>query len=235
MPLFSRPRRTACSLTVALSAAVLAFFTGAAGAVPAAIPAESCTTSPYAYAGLFSNSPAPGIETVLTSVAAAQVPYGHTAGWIGVGGADAGPNGEAEWLQTGLASMAGGANELYAEITTAGSQPRYVTLVADVPPGTSYRVAVVRVKRNAWQVMLNGKPATGAIYLPGSQSFEPMAMSESWNGGMPDCNGYRYRFGGLRVATANGAWKALTNASTLADDGYEVVDRTQSGFTAVSA
>ena len=61
-----------------------------------------------------------------------------------------------------------------------------------------------------------------------------MAMSESWNGGSPHCNGFGYRFDQLRV-TANGSWRALTAGSVMADLGYKVIGRTSAGFSAMSA
>jgi hypothetical protein len=84
-------------------------------------------------------------------------------------------------------------------------------------------------------VVVNGTPATGPVALPGSSGFAPMAMSESWNGGRPDCNGFSYRFDRLRIATSQGGWTPLTNTSTLSDNGYQVIDRTRAGFTALSA
>ena len=214
-----------------------AVFAGTAAAVAMSSPAPTCALSAYAYAGLYSNAPAPGIEANVSALAIAQVAYGHVAGWIGVGGPSAGPGGQAEWLQTGLVTLAGSGSQLYAEITQPGLAPRYLTLASDVAPGTTYRLAVVRVsdQPNAWQVVVDGRPATGAVSLPRSGGFAPMAMSESWNGGMPGCNGFSYRFDRLRIATSHEGWTPLTNTSTLADNGYQVIDRTTAGFTALSA
>jgi len=217
--------------------AFLADFAGTAAAVPMSSPAPSCGPSAYAYAGLYSNAPAPGIEANVTALAIAQVPYGHVAGWIGVGGPNAGPGGQAEWLQTGLVTLAGDRSQLYAEITQPGLLPRYLTLASGIAPGTTYRLAVVRVddRPNTWQVIVDGQPATDSVSLPASSGFAPMAMSESWNGGRPDCNGFSYRFNQLRIANSHGGWVPLTNTSTLADSGYQVIDRTKAGFTALSA
>lgn len=85
-----------------------------------------------------------------------------------------------------------------------------------------------------WHVLVNGKPATGAIHLPGSGAFRPMAMGESWNGGAPHCNGFGYRFGRLRITT-HGSWQALLGSSVVSDLGYKVTGRTRSGFTSASA
>ena len=62
-----------------------------------------------------------------------------------------------------------------------------------------------------------------------------MAMSESWNGGSPACNGFAYHFANLQVATQRGSWRQLGAATTLADSGYLVRSRTPAGFVAQSA
>ena len=221
---------------VVATAAVASTLAGTAAAVPPAVPPASCTANPYAYAGLFSNSPAQGITAVVTPLLVAHVPSGHVAGWIGVGGPNAGPGGKPEWLQTGLNTIAGGQSQLYAEIAQPGLAIKYVTLAATLKPGSSYRLAVEQLpgKTGVWQVLVNGKAATGKIYLPQSSNFAPMAMSESWNGGTPTCNGYSYRFTHLQINT-NGGWQPLTNASTLTDTGYTIANRTTAGFTALSA
>jgi len=220
-----------------LGSAASALGASAVAAAPSALPASRCSSQSYAYAGLFSNLAAGGIKATVTTLAAAQVRNGHVAGWIGVGGTNAGPGGAAEWLQTGVQKSAGGDTELYAETTRPGGSPTYQTLVSDVRPGTPYRLEVVELAGQAdvWQVWLDGRPATSPVSLPGSSHFEPMVMSESWNGGTPTCNGFDYRFGNLQIATSPGSWVGLTNTQTLSDTGYHITDRTLSGFTATSA
>jgi hypothetical protein len=220
-----------------LGSANLALAAGDVAAAPSSQPAQTCSSQSYAYAGLFSNLVASGIKATVTTLAAAQVTNGHVAGWIGVGGTNAGPGGAAEWLQTGVQESAGGDTEIYAETTTPGGTPTYQMLVADVQPGTPYQLEVVELagQKNVWQVLLNGKAATSPVSLPGSSHFEPMAMSESWNGGTPTCNGFDYRFGNLQIATNPGSWVSLTNTQSLTDPGYHITDRTLSGFTATSA
>jgi hypothetical protein len=218
------------SANLALGASVLA-------TAPSSLPAATCSSQSYAYAGLFSNLSASGIKATVTTLAAAQVTNGHVAGWIGVGGTNAGPGGVAEWLQTGVQESAGGDTEIYAETTKPGGSPTYQMLVGNVQPGTPYQLEVVELtgRANMWQVLLDGKPASTPVSLPGSSHFEPMAMSESWNGGTPTCNGFDYRFGNLQIATNPGAWVGLTNTQSLTDNGYHITDRTLSGFTATSA
>jgi hypothetical protein len=200
-------------------------------------PAASCTPAPYAYAGLFSNRIATGIEATLTTIATAQVTKGHVAAWIGVGGLNAGPKGKAEWLQTGLATLASGKTVIYAESTTPGKDTVYQALASNIAAGTPYRLAVRELpnRTDVWQIWLNGRRVTTPVTLPGSGHFEPMAMSESWNGGPPPtCNGFSYRFAQLKIASKTGTWTALTNTSPISNQGYKISDRTVAGFTASS-
>jgi hypothetical protein len=228
--------RSRLAVFSAVFAAAVAVVAGAASAAPVATPAATCSPHPYAYAGLYSNQPAQGIEAVVTTLAASQVTAGHVAGWIGVGGTNVGPGGQAEWLQAGVNTQAGIGSELYVEITLPGRAPRYVTLASGVVPGTSYHLAVYELPGNedSWQVLLNGKPAIAPVHLIGSSHFKPMAIGESWNGGTPACNGFAYRFNQVHIRTA-GSWHALTDASALSDLGYKVANRTSEGFTALSA
>ena len=138
-------------------------------------------------------------------------------------------------LQTGVSTQAGIGSELYAEITLPGKAPQYLTLASGVTAGSSYRLAVVELpgQPNVWHVLVNGKPVTGPVTLPGSSTFRPMAMGESWSGGAPHCNGFDYRFAQLQTMTA-GSWKALTSTSVISDLGYKVIDKTNTGFTSVS-
>ena len=204
--------------------------------VPMAVPASSCSPKPYAYAGVISSVPAKGIEAVVTTTALANVLSGHVAGWIGVGSPKAGAGGHAEWLQVGVNDQAGIGSELYAEITQPGRPTRYLTLASGIAAGSSYRLGVVEVagKLDVWQVLVNGKPATGQISLPGSGGFQPMAMGESWNGGSPQCNGFAYQFDQLRIKTTTGLWTPLIAGAVIADQGYKVMGRTNAGFTAIS-
>jgi hypothetical protein len=200
------------------------------------VAAPSCTASSYAYAGLVSNQARKGIKATVTALAPAQVAKGHVAAWIGVGGPESGVNGEAEWLQTGINGFENGSSELYLEVTRPGSSPEYTTIVPQIVPGRSYRLAVLELagRPDQWQVYVNGKPAGGPVALPASKRFQPMAMSESWNGGTPTCNGFAYSFDRLQVASKPNLWKPLTDATTLTDAGYRVSDKTTAGFTAHS-
>ena len=164
------------SVAVVATAFALTTLAGVANAAPNALtaaPAASCSPKAYSYAGLVSNAPAQGIQTVITTQAAANVLVGHTAAWIGVGSPTAGPTGQAEWLQTGVSTQAGIGSQLYAEITLPGKAPQYLTLASNVTTGSSYRLAVVELagQPDVWHVLVNGKPATGPITLPAAASF----------------------------------------------------------------
>jgi hypothetical protein len=202
-----------------------------------AAPAASCTSATYAYAGLFSDRAGTGIEATVTMLAHAVVTQGHVAGWIGVGGLNLGQKGKTEWLQAGVATTADGKTAIYAETVQVGVIPDYQTLVSNVVPGRPYHLAVRTVpnRPEVWQVWLNGRPVTAPVKLPGSTHFEPMAMSESWNGGPPPtCNGFAYRFAQLKIASKSGVWSALTHTTLLANKGYKISHRTADGFVARS-
>jgi hypothetical protein len=208
-----------------------------AGPAGSAAPAASCTSATYAYAGLFSDRAGTGIEATVTVLAHAVVTQGHVAGWIGVGGLNAGPNGKTEWLQAGVATTADGKTAIYAETVQVGLVPSYQALVSDVVRGRPYHLAVHTLpnRPEVWQVWLNGRPVTAPVKLPGSTRFEPMAMSESWNGGPPPtCNGFSYRFAELKIASRDGVWSALTHTTALTNKGYKIIDRTVDGFIAHS-
>ena len=86
---------------------------------------------------------------------------------------------------------------------------------------------------DVWHVLVNGKPATGPITLPGSSKFQPDGDGRELEWGAPHCNGFDYRFAQLQTMTA-GSWKALTSNSVISDLGYKVIDKTSTGFTSVS-
>ncbi len=224
----------ACLAGIGASAADATAFHAAGRAI--VTPRSTCGTTSFAYAGEYNQAPAPGIEADLTALASPTVPYGHVAAWIGVGGPNAGPKGQQDWIQAGLDTVAGAGSELYAEIAQPGHAIQHVTLATNVAPGSSYQLAVVRVanRPNVWQVTLGGAPATPPVYLPKSGGFQPMAMSESWNGGQAACNDFSYRFDGVHIAGTTGGWLPLTDPGMLADTGFHITDKTAAGFTAGS-
>ena len=112
----------------------------------------ACGAKEFSYAGLQSDNKAHGVSATLTPLAQPSVSDGHVAGWIGVGGTDAGPGGVAEWLQTGFASFAPDSTiHLYYEVTIAGRSPQYQEIDTVVQPGEKHTLAVLEMhKHNSW-------------------------------------------------------------------------------------
>jgi hypothetical protein len=192
-----------------------------------AIANAACGSSGYAYAGVGASSRAFGISTHLQATTAPQVLNGHVAGWVGVGGPGAGPNGSDEWLQVGFSSFPGSAfSSLYYEVATPRSAPRYVELESGLPPGTTSKVAVVELagKRGWWRVWVNDSPVGEPVYLPGSHgAWRPLATTETWGAGSPVCNRFRYQFGSVSVATRpGGGWQLLRHEYTFQNHGYRI-------------
>jgi hypothetical protein len=208
--------------------AALAVFLSPAGANSSSLACGSGThgSQGYAYAGLQSKRVGSGVRATITALREPSVAAGHAAGWIGVGGPGAGPNGETMWLQTGVAAMPGTPLMVYAEITRPGRDPAFVPLHQDVAVGESHRLAVLEISRRpgVWRVWLDGQPVTDPIVLPGShRRWEPLATAESWNGGAATCNGFRFRFERVGVARSlGGSWQPFVPGTTFRDRGYQV-------------
>ena len=202
--------------------------------------AKSCGKQEFAYAGFQADETAHGVRTSIAQLAPPDLSDGHIAGWIGVGGVDAGPGGKAEWLQTGLASFSpSNTVYLYYEVTIAG-YTMYHEIKADVQPGEKHDLAVLEVHGHDswWRVWVDGKPVSKAIHLAKSHdNWNPQALAENWNGGTGTCNSYAYRFTNVRLAHANGgSWHRLKERSLFEDPGYQVVQtsRIPSTFVATS-
>ena len=75
--------------------AALAVFLSPAGATSSSLACGSGThgSQGYAYAGLKSKRIGSGVRATITALSQPSVAAGHAAGWIGVGGPGAGPNG----------------------------------------------------------------------------------------------------------------------------------------------
>jgi hypothetical protein len=208
--------------------AALAVFLSPAGATSSSLACGSGThgSQGYAYAGLQSKRVGSGVRATITALREPSVAAGHAAGWIGVGGPGAGPDGETMWLQTGVAAMPGTPLMVYAEITRPGGEPTFVPLHQDVAVGESHRLAVLEMSRRpgVWRVWLDGRPVTDPIVLPGShRRWEPLATAESWNGGEATCNGFRFRFESVGVARSlGGSWQPFVPGATFRDRGYQV-------------
>jgi hypothetical protein len=180
----------------------------------------------YAYAGHQANRVAHGVRATISATRAPHVSAGHVAGWIGVGGPSGGPNGEAQWLQVGIASIPQTPTMLYVEITRIGKTPTFIPILDDVQIGDAHRLAVLEVSRrpNWWKVWVDGKPVTQPLLLPGSANrWEPMATAESWNGGRPVCNSFGFRFERVGIAGAmGGSWQRFVPGFRFLDQGYSL-------------
>jgi hypothetical protein len=219
-------------------ALALALVLGSVSAAPAWGAPQTCGKSDYSYAGLQGLRRSHGVRATLTPLAAPHVVAGHVAAWVGVGWAGGGPNGEDEWIQTGLASEPEyAAPRLYYEIVTPGAPYRYQEL-GDVAPGQSHRLSVLEMeyRRGWWRVWLDGKPVTEPVFLPKSHgAWEPVATAESWNGGVGACNQLAFRFEKVGWAQhAGGWWHSLAGGYRFADPGYEVVRRAATTFLTLS-
>ncbi len=136
----------------------------------------------------------------------------------------------------GLNSVPGRGNKLYFEVMRPGGHQRYGESTTGVANRRVLRVAVLETSGHSgvWRIWVNGRPLTGAISLPGSHGrLLPMAMGESWDGGHPACNRYRYRFEDVSIAGApGGSWHAASDVTVLQDPGYRVVRRAHDSFDA---
>jgi len=172
----------------------------------------------YTYAGLASESRAFGIAATVTPIGPFDIRAGHVAGWVGVGGPGAGPNGSDEWLQVGFSGFpALPGSDLYYELALPGRKPAYHRIAASRPMGRPARLAVLEVggRPDWWRVWVDGQPASPPIHLPGSHGrWAPIATAESWDGGNAGaCNGFLYRFGEVSIAAAPGGnWHPLRSA-----------------------
>jgi len=225
---------------------VIAFTVFAALGLVAPLSAFACASSGYTYAGVFGAERASGVGATLTALSAPEVIGGHVAAWVGVGGPGMGPNGSDEWIQVGLSAFPGtGVSNLYYEVTRPGAEPTYHEIETGIMPGMIRKVMVaeVRGKPGAWQVWVDGKPASEPIFLPGShRAWLPVVTAESWGGGLkPVCNSYSYRFDQVRIARDIGAgWHKLVRGTSFQDPGYRLLfqgagrflaDRVESGST----
>ena len=219
---------------VAAGLAAVAVFLGPAGATSTALTCGSGTHgSPgYAYAGLQSERVGSGVRATIAPLRQPHVSAGHAAGWIGLGGPGAGPNGETMWLQTGIAALPRTPLMIYAEITRPGRDPVFLPLRTDVQIGERHRLAVLEMSRRpgVWRIWLDGQPVTEPIVLPGSHKrWQPFATAESWNGGVQTCNGFGFRFERVGVAQSlGGSWRPFEPGLTIRDRGYALRQLTPS-------
>jgi hypothetical protein len=221
----SRPVRTSrfCLAAVLATLAVAAW----------APIASACSGGGYGYAGLIGADISRGIRATVSARTLPRVESGHAAAWVGVGGRGAGPNGEDEWLQVGLAAYKGSSLRLYYELMQ-GTARKYVEVDGDVPAAESHRVAVGEVRGSPgwWRVWVDRRPVIEPVYLAGShRAWRPIATAENWSA---DCVPNAFHFGFRRVEVRTGrSWKRMAQPFLLADAAFEVVRRRR-GFDALT-
>jgi hypothetical protein len=162
---------------------------------------------------------------------------GHVAGWVGVGGPGAGPNGSDEWIQVGFSAFPGSSSSsLYYEVAQPHQAPRYYEIASGLAPGTTSKVAVAELAGRAgwWRVWVDDHAVGEPVHLPGSHgAWRPLATTETWGAGSPVCNRFRYRFGSVSVATRpGGGWQPLRRHYTFQDHGYRIKRIAQATFVA---
>lgn len=197
-----------------------------AGATSSGCGSGAYGSTGYSYAGLESVRVGSGVRATIAQLRAPSVSAGHAAAWIGVGGPNAGPNGETMWLQVGMAALPRTPVMLYAEITRAGRDPVFLPLSQSVAVGKSHRLAVLEMNRRpgVWRVWVDGVPATDPIVLPGSHKrWKPIATAETWNGGTGACNRFGFRFERVGIAQSlGGSWRTFEPGFTFRDQGFAV-------------
>jgi hypothetical protein len=196
---------------------------------------SACGYNGYSYAGESAATSQAGISAGITALEQPTIASGHVAAWVGVGGAGLGPGGSNEWLQAGISALPSQPTSLYYELARPGAAPRLQRLPGQVAVGRTYQVSVQESpsRPGFWSVWVDGKQRTGGVYLPGSHNaWKPIATSESWDGGVPACNDFSFRFSDVRTRTGIGTWNAI-GASVIDAPGYRVESRTATGFTAV--
>jgi hypothetical protein len=195
----------------------------AALATPNTAANSACGVRPYSYAGIAGWRTANGVAATLEIQAQPDVEHGHVAAWVGVGGVGLGPGGTNEWLQAGFAAD-GSSSGLYYEVAKPHAAPRYHGLSVVAGPGEAHRVAVIEMhaRPDWWRIWVDGSAVSAPIFLPGSHDrWPPIVTSESWNGGVPSCNAFAYRFSAIRVRHAS--WTSLADAYPIQTPGYAVV------------
>ena len=210
-----------------LGALAAALALGSLGLAAPGLAQAACGSSGYAYAGLGASHRAYGVASWLQAVAAPEVLSGHVAGWVGVGGPGAGPNGSDEWLQVGFSAFPGSStSSLYYEVAQPRQAPQYHEVAVGIPAGSIHKVAVVelRSRRSWWSVIVDDRTIGDPVYLPGSHgAWRPLATTETWGAGSFVCNRFSYRFGSVSVATRpGGGWQRLRSHYTFQNHGYSI-------------
>lgn len=213
--------------TLRLGVLVAALGLGSIGFAAPGGAQPACGSSGYAYAGIGASQRAYGVATWLQTAAAPQVLSGHAAGWVGVGGPGAGPNGTDEWIQVGFSAFPGSStSSLYYEVARPNKAPEYREVAEGLPTGSVHKVAVLELenRRGWWRVFVDDRAVGVPVHLPGSHgAWRPLATTETWGAGSFVCNRFSYRFGSVSVATRpGGGWQRLTRHYTFQNHGYRI-------------
>jgi hypothetical protein len=215
---------------VAVATLAVACACTALAAPVSAARSAGCATAGYSYGGVQAGVARRGVSARVTATRISSVSSGHIAGWVGVGGAGQGMNGADEWIQVGIASLPGGATEIYYEVAQAGQRAVY-TKVAAIAAGESRVLGVYEVAPTIWVATVDGIPVMQPVLLPGSHgTWRPMATAESYDGGVTPCNAYGIQFAELRVADATGLWAAVKFPVSFSSGGHSLTALGSSSF-----
>jgi hypothetical protein len=168
-------------------------------------------TPGYSYAGISSKGEVDGAAATITVTRAASVQAGHVAAWLGIGGPSAGPGGIDEWIQVGLADIAGASGvRLYYE-AKRGEYYRYGELPASVAVGSPHRLQLLESasRHDWWQASVDGTPVGPSVFLPGSGNAWPaQVVTENWPSHTTTCNAFSFEF--TRIAVRSSHASTLT-------------------------
>jgi hypothetical protein len=194
--------------------------------------ADSCGKPGYSYAGLVTQKRTAGVQATITAPVAPQVESGDVSGWIGVGRVSVA--GKRGFLRVGLLAQTDGTMQLYYEVRRNGGWVRH--LGPQVQPGERHFVKVVRSRQNAkrWRVLIDGNMVGPALRLGnGWKWLRAAATAESWDGGAPSCNEFRYAFGQVKIRNGRG-WRRVETRRLIQDPGYTVLNQNKARFLATN-
>ena len=219
-------------LAAAIAALALAALTGTAAPADAG-RTTSCGVSGYNYAGIGAINASAGAAATIRALDLPQVAAGHVAAWVGYGGYGAGKGNTDAWLQVGIIRKAGEVPQLYWEVTRPGVEPELVPLGA-AAVGRTYRVSVLEVAPSTWRAHVDGRPVSPAFVLPGShRRWTATAVAESWDGGAPVCNRFRFAFADL-ASLRDGEWRGFGSRFRLQGGAYRLDEVTRRSFLALA-
>jgi hypothetical protein len=194
--------------------------------------ADSCGNPGYSYAGVVTQTRTAGVQAAITAPVAPQVESGDVSGWIGVG--RVGVAGKRGVLRVGLLAQTNGTMQLYYEVRRNSGWVRH--LGPQVQPGERHFVKIVRSRQNVkrWRVLIDGNMVGPALRLGnGWKWLRAVATAESWDGGAPSCNRFRYAFGSVKIRNGRG-WRRVDTRRAVQDPGYKVLNQHRARFLATT-